>query len=419
MPKKKNNNLIFILLSILIITITYFVINFVQLIMKPTETTLVRNGELIKYEEVEGYITRDESIVNTNNYVGVMQVELEDITRVSKGGVIATFVSKSQEDLMKKIESLDAQIQNAMETEQTKYSSDVKALDSNIQIQLYENIKGNTVVSSLNESKVKLNENIKKKAQIAGELSPVGSRLKELITQRTNYETQINNAKMELLAPKAGLVSYRVDGYENVFTKNNISSYTSENLSNLKISTNKIIPRDNSKIKIVDNFDCYITMLLNSEDGNNAKLNDKLYLRFKNTGDKLIPATVEYISEEEKGRLITVKIETNIEELTKYRKINLDIVWWSYTGFKLHKSLISKKDVTNSQGQTVATLDCVKIKRTGYEDIAYVKIVKEFGDYVIVDNYTTQEYLDMGLSENDISNFVTLKLYNEVMVNEK
>ncbi len=419
MPKKKNNNLIFILLSILIIAIIYFIINLTRLVLKPTETTLVRNGELIKYEEVVGYITRDESIVDASEYSGIMQLELDDMTRVSKGGVIATFVSKSQEALMKKIEYLDAQIQSAMENEKLTYPSDVKVLDANIQIQLYENIKNNTLISSLNENKAKLNENIKKKAQIVGELSPVGSKLKELITERTNYETQINNAKKELKAPKAGLVSYRVDGYEDKFTKENISSYTSENLSNLKISTNKIIPRDDSKIKIIDNFECYITMLLNSEDGRNANLNDKLYLRFKNTGDTLIPATVEYISEEEKGRLITVKIETNIEELTKYRKINLDIVWWSYTGFKLHKSLISKTDVKNSQGKVIATLDSVKIKKAGYEDIAYVKIVKEFGDYAIVDNYTNQEYLDMGLTEDDISDFVTLKLYNEVMVNEK
>ena len=157
---------------------------------------------------------------------------------------------------------------------------------------------------------------------------------------------------------------------------------------------------------------------MDSPESKEAELNDKLYLRLDNTGDILIPATIEYISEEASGRLITLKIKTNTEELTKYRKINLDVVWWSYTGFKLHKSLISNKGVNDVNEKFITNLNYVTIARAGYTDIAYVKIVKEFGDYVIVDNYTDEEYLEMGFSEKDIEKFVTLKMYNEVVISE-
>lgn len=418
MPKKKNNNLIFVLLSIIIIVVVILVVNIVRLFIKPIETTLVKNGELTKYEEVVGYIIRDETLVDTSGYEGILQTEIDDSSRVQKDGVIATYVSKSEEDLMKKIEELDKQIQEAMESQQTIYNSDAKVLENSIQIQLYENVRNNTNISLIQESKTKLNDNIKKKAQIVGELSPVGSKLKELIDERNGYEKQINDAKKELISPVAGLVSYRVDGYENVLTKDSISSLTSEKLSSFKLNPNQIIARDTSKIKVIDNFESYIAIFMNSPESKEAELNDKLYLRFENTEDTLIPATIEYISEEEEGRLITVKIETNTEELTKYRKINLDVVWWSYTGFKLHKSLISNIDVCDLNGKVIANLDYVTIARAGYNDMAYVKVVKEFGDYVIVDNYTDEEYLEMGFSENDIENFVTLKMYNEVVVSE-
>ena len=419
MQKKKGSNLIFVLLSIIIIVLIFLAVNIVRLFNKPIETTLVKNGELIKYEEVTGYIVRDETVIDLSNYDGVMQVVTEDLNKVRAGGVIANFVSSSEKDLMKKIEELDKKIEEAMETQQTIYPSDVKALDASIQVELYENIKNNNDINSIKENKSKVNTSIKKKAQIVGELSPVGSKLKELINERNDYEKQINNGKKELISPRSGIVSYRVDGYENNFTKDNISNMTWGDLSSYKLNSNQMVPVSNKNVKVVNNFESYIAIFMNSPESKNANLNDKLYLRFQNTGENLIPASIEYISEEAGGRLIVLKIQENNEELTKYRKINLDVVWWSYTGFKLHKSVISQKEVTNVAGQYITTLSSVTIPKAGYNETAYVKIVKEFGDYVIVDNYTDKEYLDMGFTEEDIKNFVTIKMYTEVLVNEQ
>lgn len=417
--KKRNSNFIFVIFSLLIIIVVYLLVSIIRLFIDPTETTLVKNGELIKYEEVDGYIIRNEEVIDTKSYEGMMQNDVKDSTRIPKDGIVATYVSKSQEALIKKIDDLNLKIEEAMQNQKTIYSPDVKAIEASIQIQLYENIKNGIDLTSVQENKIKLNSDIKKKAQIVGELSPVGSKLKELISERTNYEKQINDAKRELRAPRAGLISYRVDGLEEVLTPKSISNLTYEDLKALKINTNQTIARDTSKIKIIDNFECLITTFMNSPESKSANLNDKLYLRFENTGETLVPATIEYISEEDDGRLITVKVETNVEELAKYRKISFDVVWWSYKGFKLHKSLVKPCDVINQNGAKVATLDSVTIKKASYEEVAYVKIVKEFGDYVIVENYTDNEYIEMGFTKEDISNFQTLKLYNEVVVQKE
>lgn len=417
--KKVNSNLIFVVLSLIIIMFILLVVNIVKLFIQPTETTIVKNGELTKYEEVVGYIIRDEEVIDTSDYEGVMQKTLDDLSRVQNGGVIATYVSSSEQNLIKKIEEVDVKIQETMESQQTIYNNDAKALDANIQILLYDNLRNNKDISSINENKIKLNENIKKKAQIVGELSPVGSKLKELIEERTGYEKKINDAKKELHSSKAGLVSYRVDGFEEVLTTESISNLTSSQLKSLKINSNQVIASSNNKVKIVDNFSCYIAIFMNSVESNEANLNDKLYLRIESVSNELIPATVEYISEEENGRLLFLKIENSVESLTKYRKLNLDVVWWNYSGLKLHKSLISSKSVTNSSGETISNLNYVTIQRAGYEDIAYIKVIKEFGDYVIVENYSDEEYQELGFTEEEINNFVTLKLYNEVVINKE
>lgn len=420
MQKKKNNsNLIFVVLSLFIIMLVMLIIGIIRLVIQPTETTIVRNGELTKYEEVVGYVIRDEQVVDTSEYEGVMQKTLDDLTRVKNGGIIATYVSSSEQNLMKRIEDVDAKIQETMENQKTIYNNDAKALDANIQILLYDNLRNNKDITAINESKIKLNENIKKKAQIVGELSPVGSKLKELIDERTKYEKQINDAKKELYSPKAGLVSYRIDDFEEILTTDSISNLTIGALNSLKINSNQVIASSKTKVKVVDNFSCYIAIFMKSAESKEAKLDDKLYLRIENISNELIPATVEYISEEENGRLLFLKIENGVELLTKYRKLNLDVVWWNYSGLKLHKSLIGSKDVSTSNGNLISNVNYVTIKKAGYEDVAYIKVIKEFGDYVIVDNYSDEEYLELGFTEEEIKNFVTLKLYNEVVVNKQ
>lgn len=414
---KKNNNLLLVLLSIVIIVAIFFIINIVKLFSKPTETTLVKNGKLTKYEEVTGYIIRDEQVLDVSDYAGVFQLQTDDSTRVRKNGVIAKYVSENEKELIEKIGNLDKQIEEAMSSQQTIYSPDARALESGIQIQLYDSIGNNNDINFLKDSKLKLNNSIKKKAQIVGELSPVGSRLKELISERNGYEKQINDSIKELKSPLAGIVSYRVDGYEDLLTKDSISNLTYEQLDSLQLTANQIILRNTSNIKIINNFECYIAMFMDSPESKEAKLNDELFLRIENVDSNLIPATIEYISEEEGGRLIFVKIQTDIEELSKYRKINLDVVWWTYEGLKLHKSLITTQEVTNASGEIVTSLNSVRIKRAGFTEVAYIKILKEFDNYVIVDNYTNQEYLDMGFTDQDIAKFVTLKLYSEVLVN--
>ena len=139
MPKKKSNIVLIVLLLILIIIIST-IINVVKLFLKPIETTIVKNGKLTKYEEVTGYIIRNEEIVDTTEYTGVVQAKVEDSTRVSKNGIIATYVSESEGQLVERINDLDKKIEEAIASQQTIYSPDAKALESSIQIQLYDTI---------------------------------------------------------------------------------------------------------------------------------------------------------------------------------------------------------------------------------------------------------------------------------------
>lgn len=428
---RASQNLIFVLISLFIILFIYFIVSIVQLFQKPASTVMIKKGELINYEEVVGYVIRNEEIVDTSDYDGMIKSEVKDATRVAKGSPIITYVSKSEEQIMDKIAKLDEKIDRAVESQQTIFTSDVKNLEAEIENYIYTNVRGNISVNSIKEYKKYLNEKIEKKAKIVGELSPAGSELKNLISQRAEYEKELNDSERTLLSPSAGLVSYRVDNLENVLTYNSISSLTTTALKNLKTTLNGEIPVNQKKVKIVNNFECYVAVSMNSQEANDVKLNSTVYLRFKNTEDKLIPATIEYISKENGNVLIVFKIQSNVEELTKYRKIGLDVVWWSSTGLKANKEAItySKINITentsgdaeaNESGDIASTkqieLATITIKKAYYSETAYVKILKEARDFVIIDNYSDSELRNLGLSESEIAGRATIKMYDEVEI---
>ncbi len=452
--KMKVNRKRLVLFYIAIFFAIYFIISIVRLFETPVNTVLIKKGELINYEEVIGYIIRDEDLIDLSNYEGIAKSEVEDATRVSKGSAILNYVSKSEEQLMEKINKLNEKIEKAKESQQTIFTNDVKVIENEIENNIYSQLKNSTNLDSIKENKKALNDKIYKKAKIVGELSPAGSELKSLMEERTKYEKQLNDAEKSLIAPKSGLVSYRVDGFENILTYDGISLLTSEKLSELKLSLDQVIPSNTKNIKIIDNFKCYIAVSMKSEDAKNAMLNDTVYLRFSNIDDSLIPAQIEYISNEEDATLIVFKITSNVEELTKYRKISLDVVWWRSTGLKVNKEvlfdteiqvtlsgeeyLLSEPEKTlddlstartisgdeNVQTQIQPTSQTIKIptvtiKKAYSEENVFVKILKETDEFVIIDNYKDSELLQMGVDESLIENRKTIKMYDEVLMVEK
>ena len=450
--KIKVNKKRLFLLYVAIILMIWFVISIVRLFEKPVNTVLIKKGELINYEEVVGYIIRDEELIDLSNYEGIVKSEVPDATRVSKGSAILKYVSKSEEQLMEKINKLNEKIEAAKESQQTIFTNDVKIIDTEIENNIYSQIKNNTSLDLIKENKKYLNEKIYKKAKIVGELSPAGSELKSLIEERTKYEKQLNDAEKSLISPKAGLVSYRVDGFEDILTYDSISDLTSETLTKFKLSLDQTIPSDTKNIKIIDNFKCYIAVPMNSKEASQVMLNDSVYLRFSNLDDSLIPAQVEYISNEDDGTLLVFKINSNVEELTKYRKISLDVVWWRSSGLKVNKEVlfdteiqvtvsgedileepemtlddlstarIMSGDIENSETPQIVTktikIPTVTIKKAYGEENIFVKILKETEEFVIIDNYKDSELIQMGVDEALLENRRTLKMYDEAVMVE-
>lgn len=387
------------------IAILFYIAYAIYLLVKqPTNIFTIEEGKLYQEEIDVGYVIRAEQVVKGENYKnGMMQIKSEG-ERAAKNENIFRYYSTNEEALKTKIADLDGKIQEVMLNDTSLFSSDMKLLENQIDEKVAD-INQITDSIKLAEYKKEINNLVTKKAQIAGDLSPKGSYLNQLIEQRKNYESQLNSGAEYVKAPMSGIVSYKVDGLEETLTPDNFSSLSKEYLESLDLKTGKIVATSEESGKVINNFSCYIATVSSSEEAKNAEVGQKVKIRLSNNMEISAEIT-NLIEEEDKDIVIILRIEKEIEELINYRKISFELIWWDDSGLKVPNQAIIKID----------NLDYVVRNRAGYLSKILVKIKKQGEKYAIVESYTTEELKKLGLSNEEIVSYKKISLYDEILL---
>lgn len=120
-----------------------------------------------------------------------------------------------------------------------------------------------------------------------------------------------------------------------------------------------------------------------------------------------VEATIEYIVREEGDhRVIVFKITEHVESLTQYRKIYVDVIWWSYSGLKISNSSILEEN----------DLSYIERSKAGFSDKIYVKILRQNDTYSIIENYTDEELIELGFDHEFIEKRAKLSVYDEILL---
>lgn len=405
---KKERNIKKILLYIVIFLVLIYVIYTIYLLIKqPTDIFTLEEGTLYSEETDIGYVIRDENVIQGENYKNGMEKIKAEGEKVAVNEAIYRYYTKNEDSLKQKISDLDNKIQEAMSNQSDLLTSDIKSLETQIESKMI-GLNKETDTSKLSEYKKEISEAITKKSNIAGDLSPQGSYLKQLIQERKKYENELNSGAEYVKAAKSGIVSYKVDGLEETLkpTEECFSALSKDYLDKLELKTGKIIPTSDECGKIVDNTYCYIATITNSDQAKNAKVGDKVEVRLSSNNE--VPAEITYTWQEDSGDMVIVlKIEKGVEELVNYRKISFDLIWWSENGLRVPNQAIVKKD----------DLAYVIRNRAGYLSKILVKVKKEGEKYSIVRAYTTEELKELGFSTEEIISYKKISLYDEVLLN--
>lgn len=402
MEKKIRKGRVFAAVLILALVFIYAVYLVAKLVQNPTNTFMVTNGKISQEESDIGYIIREETVVKGQNYKNGMVKIKNEGEKVAKGDSVFRYYSSGEEELKNKIAELDVEIQSLMQNEKSSFPSDVKLLESQIEKEL-DSIYGVNNAQKIQEYKKNINSYITKKAKIS---SPSNSRLKELLSQREEYENRLTSDSENVNAPESGIVSYRVDGLESVLTTEDFTKFNKSFLQDLKLKTGQTVASNEEVGKIINNYQCYIVFNSNTNEAKNSKVGDTIKIRVQNS-DTLKASVENIIDEDDESKTITVKITNDVEKLIAYRKISFDIIWWDAEGFRIPNEAIKEEN----------GLSYVVRNRNGYYNKMLVKILKQNDEYCIVRQYKTEELEELGFTSSQIYSMRNIALYDEIVLN--
>ncbi|HHV28662.1 HlyD family efflux transporter periplasmic adaptor subunit [Acetivibrio mesophilus] len=376
---------------------------------KNINTDIIRMGELEDYVTTDAYIVRDETVINSpSDGISVRNIEEGDKNGV--GDTIATVLNQSSEKLLENLKALDLRIIEA-KREKTKndnfFSEDIKKLDEEIQKKLVLVIdhSNNNSISAVKQIKDQIDELIKKKATISGDLSYTDANIKALENEKKILQDSINANKRNIVSNSSGIISYMIDGYEGVLNSEKISEITPQILDMIKAVENDRKMDDLSTqynkpfVKVIGGIDYYIVFSMEREGAEGFKVDDYLNVRI-NDIDRVVDGTVAYKSNEIDGKyVIAVRTDKALSDTASLRVINVELIKSHYEGL-----IVPVKSLVNIDMNTMqAEIALVKARRAKFVP---VKIIGRNNDFAVIDNI--ENYKDGGVS-----------LYSSYIINPK
>lgn len=329
---------------IFVLSVAYIIMFVYTFFSQSVEKVNVTYGEIEVIDTVTGYITRNEKIVSADIDGEIYPLVLEG-ERVSKNQSVAVVKNENSEYIEDKIDELKNKL--SVLSAPSIFHNDIMIIENDVNTTLNNLMLSNynENFSSLTSIRNKIEDKLNKKAIIIGESGAKGSIENEYYTELSKYQSQLTNTQEELIAPIAGTVAYKLDGYEEIFSYNAIGDYDAETLENMKVPSGELVGTvKNNSFKIVDNIEGYVTIVADSENALNAKVDSKIKLRFPEISSDEIIGKIEYLTIEDGKAIITFRINRGIEDLINYRKVKVELIWDSENGMVVPSSSIKKED---------------------------------------------------------------------------
>lgn len=187
-----------------------------------------------------------------------------------------------------------------------------------------------------------------KQKEILGEGRLIDHSLENLEKCRDRLLQQITNNTINYYSQQSGVVSYRIDGFEEIYSFNNKENYK---YSDFKEVSNKYklngdgmdVEYGEPVFKIVDNLEWYMFIRIdNIEDISDYEVGD--WILISSDKDKEgIKGQIENINKEGKNGTILCKFTTGFDNYYDNRLIDIDLIKYKHEGFKLPSKCIVKK----------------------------------------------------------------------------
>lgn len=168
------------------------------------------------------------------------------------------------------------------------------------------------------------------------------SALSVLEAERGLLEAKISSGKRDILSNRSGIFSSYVDGLESVLAPERIADYNPQYIRSLTL--NEINRDENAAVvvgdpvcKVMNNHEWYVLGVVNKDKTSLCTEGTPVTLRFPGTAASDTKGTITFVSpaDENGESMFLVKIPTYVESAFSYRQLDAEIIFKSYSGYKV------------------------------------------------------------------------------------
>lgn len=229
-----------------------------------------------------------------------------------------------------------------------------------------------------------------------------------------DISSELNQLKLSTIYPTETITSKRsayfvsyCDGYEDILTKENISSLTVSQLDGI---TEKVDNDPRIVGKLIDGYEWYLAGVINNSRKEYA-VGDKVQLRFESASETFTAKVIDIRDEGDPEKsIIIVSCNQFNYDLVQHRCENVELIKGEYSGLKVPREAIRFKEIeevikdkeTGIETQTVTNYKGVYILEGEQVEFRKLDVIYEGSDYVL-----------SAVHEEDNS---YLALYDDIMI---
>lgn len=229
-----------------------------------------------------------------------------------------------------------------------------------------------------------------------------------------DISSELNQLKLSTIYPTETITSKRsayfvsyCDGYEDILTKENISSLTVSQLDGI---TEKVDNDPRIVGKLIDGYEWYLAGVINNSRKEYA-VGDKVQLRFESASETFTAKVIDIRDEGDPEKsIIIVSCNQFNYDLVQHRCENVELIKGEYSGLKVPREAIRFKEIeevikdkeTGIETQTVTNYKGVYILEGEQVEFRKLDVIYEGSDYVL-----------SAVHEGDNS---YLALYDDIMI---
>ncbi len=403
--KRANRTINRLAFLLTIIIVMYTIYGFgVSALRKSLDVTTIESGEIESAVTVEAKIMRNEK-VTYSKFSGNTKYFIHEGEKVGKEEfVIKVGDSKAEIELENKINQIDEEIMKIQNKrkEVSNYKPEIDQISREIDasIQKYNKLSG----TNYNYNVYDLKSEIQSKLNLKGTLvlNESAEKTASYREEKSNYQNKLEGLSRVIKAEEAGVISYYVDGFEDVYKPENYASILdndNKNIDKLVASAKKDkINKQEPAFKIVDGYEWYVTCYVDIKKSKDWEVGKAKRVRFPKIDNSTLKAELVHIEEGKKGNRVLFKFTEQIERYLQFRNVSLSIIESKNNGFKLpRESVINKSMIVLPKGYTKSENIKTYVKKLEgtsklkqeinvyYEDEQYIYVKNEDGTINIGD----------------------------------